>query len=136
MEASYHWSPLMVKGLSLQKVAMTESEKRIAPFGLRLPPELKERVQDAAEKGNQSMNALIMSVLEREFPHPTINLHDVAALLNTLANEVEDESGFKGEGAYFAEVNKGLASAKSPWYVHYDDGRLIFYPCASPDTPR
>lgn len=40
---------------------------RIPPYGLRMPPELKERVQAAAEANNRSMNAEIVSRLEATF---------------------------------------------------------------------
>lgn len=43
---------------------MSESEKRIPPFGLRLPSDLKQRVQDAATANNRSMNAEIIARLE------------------------------------------------------------------------
>jgi hypothetical protein len=46
---------------------MSESEKRIPPFGLRLPPELKERVHEAAWRNNRSMNAEIIARLEASF---------------------------------------------------------------------
>lgn len=105
---------------------MEESAKRIAPFGLRLPPDLKERVQEAAAQSNQSMNALIQGVLEREFPQPTINLHELGAFLAALASEA-DEHGPEAE--YLEMVNQGLAGAKYPWTVEYDGlGVLKFYP--------
>lgn len=46
---------------------MIESTKRIAPFGLRLPEALRERVQAAAKTANRSMNAEIIARLEASF---------------------------------------------------------------------
>ncbi|MBH0114214.1 Arc family DNA-binding protein [Novosphingobium sp. YJ-S2-02] len=46
---------------------MSESPKQIPPFGLRMPPGLKEQVQRAAEASNRSMNAEIVSRLENSF---------------------------------------------------------------------
>ncbi|MED5545788.1 MAG: Arc family DNA-binding protein [Pseudomonadota bacterium] len=43
---------------------MSESPKQIPPFGLRMPPDLKERIQAAAIENNRSMNAEIVSRLE------------------------------------------------------------------------
>ena len=40
---------------------------RIAPFGVRIPPELKDRVSLSAEKNNRSMNAEIIHRLEGSF---------------------------------------------------------------------
>lgn len=108
---------------------MTESDKRIPPFGLRLPPDLKERVQQAAEQEKTSMNALITSVLEREFPQPTINLHELGAFLAALASQAEGEGP---DCEYLRMVNRGLASAKYPWTASYDGlGVLSFYPYAT-----
>ena len=41
---------------------------RIAPYGLRMPPDLKERVQSAADRNNRSMNMEIVAALEEAFP--------------------------------------------------------------------
>lgn len=54
---------------------MTDEQSRpltrnIAPFGLRMPPDLKERVEAAAKANNRSMNAEIVAVLEEKFPAP------------------------------------------------------------------
>ncbi len=54
----------------LNNVAMTEKKNpderiaNIAPFGLRMPPDLKERVQKSAQKNNRSMNSEIIALLE------------------------------------------------------------------------
>ncbi|PZU65247.1 Arc family DNA-binding protein [Sphingobium sp.] len=50
---------------------MSESEKRIPPFGLRLPPDLKSRVQKSADEANRSMNAEIIARLEASFDAPS-----------------------------------------------------------------
>lgn len=39
----------------------------ISPFGLRLQPDLKKRVEEAARKANRSLNAEITSRLEFSF---------------------------------------------------------------------
>ena len=50
---------------------MTDSgPKQIPPFGLRMPPDLKERVSRAAERNNRSMNAEIVATLEEKYPAP------------------------------------------------------------------
>jgi hypothetical protein len=88
---------------------------------LRLPADLKERVQFAAQQANQSLNALILSVLEREFPHPSVNLHEIAMFLEMISEDTRDKS-------FIAAVNDGLALAANPWRVEVDDGRVVFYP--------
>lgn len=98
-------------------------------FIIRLPEGMRERIAEAAAHTNQSMNALITTVLEREFPQPTINLHELAAFLNGIACEAE--RGEEGQ-AYLDEVNRMLATAKTPWCVKEDIGALTFYPYADP----
>lgn len=43
---------------------------RIAPYGLRMPDDLKARIQAAAEAANRSMNAEIVATLETAYPEP------------------------------------------------------------------
>ncbi|WP_139291294.1 Arc family DNA-binding protein [Paracoccus sp. SM22M-07] len=43
---------------------------RIAPYGLRMPPDLKERVEASAKANNRSMNAEIVATLEEKYPAP------------------------------------------------------------------
>lgn len=46
----------------------TKYPTRIAPYGLRIPPELKARIEAAAEARERSMHAEILSALEEKFP--------------------------------------------------------------------
>lgn len=110
---------------------MSESDKRIPPFGLRLPPDLKERVQEAAQDAHQSMNSLIVSVLESAFPPPLIDLWEYAKFLTRLMDECQR---WDGDGSYLREINEGLAQAERPWRVVYDNGRLVFEPIAKADS--
>ncbi|WP_204327243.1 Arc family DNA-binding protein [Rhizobium leguminosarum] len=63
----------MSTALSLQSVAMSSkkspSEKigNVTPFGLRLLPELRARVEEAARKSKRSLNAEIVARLEASF---------------------------------------------------------------------
>lgn len=42
----------------------------IAPFGLRMPPDLKARIKQSADYNGRSMNAEILLVLEANYPAP------------------------------------------------------------------
>lgn len=42
--------------------------KQEPPYGLRMPPDLKERVRSAAATNNRSMNAEIVATLEEKYP--------------------------------------------------------------------
>ena len=55
----------------------------IAPFGLRLPPTVKQQLADAANKNARSLNAEIVARLVA-----SLNNHDVPALSRSMeANE-------------------------------------------------
>lgn len=41
---------------------------RIAPYGLRIPPELKARIEQAASINSRSLHSEIIAALERSFP--------------------------------------------------------------------
>lgn len=41
---------------------------RIAPYGLRMPPDLKARVQSAADANGRTMHAEILATLEEAYP--------------------------------------------------------------------
>lgn len=47
---------------------MTDSSpKQLPPYGLRIPPDLKEGIQKAAKENNRSMHAEIIARLEASF---------------------------------------------------------------------
>jgi hypothetical protein len=59
---------IAVKQFSLHLETMTDSApKQEPPYGLRMPPDLKQRVKNAAAANNRSMNAEIISRIERSF---------------------------------------------------------------------
>ncbi|WP_438671776.1 Arc family DNA-binding protein [Pseudogemmobacter sonorensis] len=41
---------------------------RIAPYGLRIPPDLKVRIQTAADANSRTMHSEILAALEEKFP--------------------------------------------------------------------
>lgn len=51
----------------------------IAPFGLRMQPDLKARVEGAAKANNRSLNAEIVATLEEAYPAP-ISEHFLSGL--------------------------------------------------------
>lgn len=64
----------------------------ITPFGLRLQPELKRRVEEAAKASGNSLNAEIAVRLEASFVADD-NHRDVREEVATLRGEVEDLRG-------------------------------------------
>lgn len=71
---------------------MTDSApKQEAPYGLRMPPDLKERVKAAAAGNNRSMNAEIVATLEEKYPAPKGEWSDIPILVdehNSLAHRL------------------------------------------------
>jgi hypothetical protein len=62
---------------------MADRKGRIVPFGLRMPPDVKERVERAAHKSGRSVNAEIVarlekSLLEEDEVASTLQKHDEA----------------------------------------------------------
>lgn len=51
--------------------SMKEPVANIPPFGLRMQPDLKRRVEVAAAKNNRSINAEIVATLEEAYPPKT-----------------------------------------------------------------
>ncbi|MGR3495221.1 Arc family DNA-binding protein [Citreimonas sp.] len=41
---------------------------RIAPYGLRMPPDLKSRVQASADANNRTLHSEIIAALEEKYP--------------------------------------------------------------------
>lgn len=65
----------------------------IAPFGVRMPPDLKERVATAAKSNNRSMNAEIVATLEKAYPAPRTHedqLRFVMSLIDDFGHRPTD----------------------------------------------
>lgn len=78
---------------------MSDSETRTLKdqFMLRLPDGMRDRIKATAEANNRSMNAEIVSTLEREYPD---NFHEKImqdTLLNLSLAILSEESGLEGE---------------------------------------
>lgn len=48
---------------------MTKGSREINPFGLRMPPKLRKRVETIAAENGRSMNAEIIHVLEQHYAY-------------------------------------------------------------------
>lgn len=44
---------------------MNESQRAIAPFGVRMPPDIKAWVEAQAKRERMSMNSLILRLIEK-----------------------------------------------------------------------
>lgn len=77
---------------------------RIAPYGLRMPPDLKERVEAAAKFNNRSMNAEIVATLEEKYPAPTPFGDALTAAMRAWEEVIRE----------MEEINVQMRSTKDP----------------------
>lgn len=64
----------------------------IAPFGVRMPPDLKERVAAAAKANNRSMNAEIVAVLEEKYPaYEGLDLFELGRITDHICKAEDDD---------------------------------------------
>ena len=67
---------------------------RIAPYGLRMEPDLKARIQSAADANKRSLHSEILEALEVRFPPPrkvSDITEQIAILLSTYPQELRNE---------------------------------------------
>lgn len=79
-------------GMAVKKTKVKDYEQ----FQLRLPPGMRERIKDKAERAGMSMNEAIVWCLEREFPAPMTlddRLEELATLVSMLTDSKDTYSG-------------------------------------------
>ncbi|ASS57930.1 hypothetical protein CHR56_21405 [Rhizobium leguminosarum bv. viciae] len=64
----------------------TEKIGNVTPFGLRLLPELRARVEEAARQSKRSMNAEIVARLEASFSDMLSSDEDFSDVINEIEN--------------------------------------------------
>lgn len=98
-----------------------------------MPEGLRNRIRDAAEANNRSMNAEIVASLEEKYPPKSI---DVKVLAEFLAS-MHGVSAPDGDHDYLDQINSLLAQADQPWSVVAGwDGAVTFYPVAETKRSR
>ena len=112
---------------------------RIAPYGLRMPPDLKDRVQAAAEANNRSMNAEIVAALEEKYPAPrSQTLSEVWKRLEAMREAAGDDPE-KLEAAQAFEnrvaniLKQAIEAAEKDPSARNAKGQLWFKPEFPPD---
>lgn len=65
----------------------------IAPFGVRMPADLKGRVEAAAKANSRSMNAEIVATLEEKYPAPSASMtnEEIESLLDAFDHSMGDD---------------------------------------------
>lgn len=79
----------------------------IAPFGLRMQPELKERLEAAATAAGRSLNAEIVARLQASFEQE--QGHVAGVELTRLMDQVKDYLAFELEDVVRHELKEGFA---------------------------
>lgn len=67
---------------------------RIAPYGLRIPPDLKARIQAVADKNSRPMHTEILEALEIAFPTTNVadmSEHEIANFILSAESDEERE---------------------------------------------
>lgn len=62
----------------------------IAPFGLRMPPELRDKIEEAAKRNGRSMNAEVIARLSSTFEAEAGQQIDKAELERVVKKAVKD----------------------------------------------
>lgn len=58
---------------------------------LRVPPELKQKIEDSAEKNNRSQSAEMVARLEKSFDEPMVfNPNDAEAITQLVAKSMQE----------------------------------------------
>lgn len=102
--------------------------RNLAPFGVRMPPDLKERVERAAKANNRSMNAEIVATLEEKYPPPSLDLNLIAGFLDSLHRGPTDSEGFEDRDAYIDAINLLMRGLPNPYRIVEEMGAVTFYP--------
>jgi len=68
-----------------------EDRHQITPYPLRVPPELRKRLEEAARDGGRSLNAEIVARLEQSFEprESAIVIEDLEALLTRALEQIK-----------------------------------------------
>lgn len=89
---NYCRSILLRTSCSLMDEDDSKLTRDIAPFGVRMPADLKSRVAASAAANNRSMNAEIVATLQEKYPEPTLDdlrvyLEEIRARLEQVRSE-------------------------------------------------
>ena len=98
--------------------------KRAEQFIIRFPDGMRDRIRDAAEANNRSMNAEIISTLEKAYPEETEDFGPMFLRLFDKLMEIADRGDEAGLVAEIMQANLSLARARH--------GKIEFYVIPGP----
>ncbi|EXL06212.1 DNA-binding protein [Brucella anthropi] len=85
-QSTMNHSKTVKVGVPITQSSAREAVANIPPFGLRMQPDLKKRVEEAAARNNRSINAEIVSTLEMFYPE-RMTLEDMVGYLKDLTEQ-------------------------------------------------
>jgi len=98
---------------------MTDSkQKQISPYGIRIPGDLKARVQAAAEKAERSLHAEIIHTLEKQYP-PIDSLDRATDAVVALLTSKVPRDSFAHD--FEDRIRAIISENMPPLGVHHDD---------------
>lgn len=77
---------------------------RLAPYGLRIPPDLKERLEVSARLAGRSLHSEIISALEYLYPPPS-PLDPIDETLRKIIEDLEGAEGAESIGQVIGELH-------------------------------
>ncbi len=77
-------------------------------FQLRLPPGMRDRIKDKAERAGMSMNDAVVWCLEREFPAPVTLEERLEELANMVSMLTDSKDTYSGVVHLIAEIEETL----------------------------
>lgn len=97
---------------------------RIAPYGLRMPPDLKERIQASADENGRTLHGELIHTLERAYPEPVYSAEDFLGLLHSLTGPMS----FDEQIERAKELNSTLAHFGVELEAHLESGDIVLCP--------
>lgn len=95
-------------------LSMTDRHQATA-YPLRLPPELKKRVEESAAAQGRSLNAEIIARLQSSFDSPTESLSEVGEKIEALKGQIENLTTRSAVMLLEAVKNEELVMVDGEW---------------------
>lgn len=87
---------------------MAAPSKQLDQFVVRLPDGMRDRIKDAADANNRSMNAEIVATLEEKYPRP---MRSDREIFTSMADSIDTAIRLMDEGSDIGEAMLSLIDA-------------------------
>lgn len=100
---------------------MTDSKpKQLPPYGIRIPIELKSRVQAEAAENGRSLHGEIIHTLEEKYPEPTVSGEALARLISEVLNSAPE-----GRNDAIYEINGEFETRGLDMFAHLEENEIV-----------